>query len=570
MSDLLDKYRSSRRATENRTSPPPRRSLYPQLSSLDREKYSSDRYTNFSSATSGLRDKLANEKAQYEPVTAKYKSYSDTVNERESLLPDRLKSDYLNTRLKRSDLDDANDFKRYSRNYELDGLRKNLEAKYGLNSKEENDKHSRLFSSPIKSLNARRPRTELGSRLASHTSKDKYRISKPTTESPHNSGFLSRIVNYFTSNEHSDDNNLRESPSFLEKPRAKKVSFSDSIGRDDFDEVDEVVSRAREKERLWALENFRTLEQEHKKVLLLLEDVELENKKLKSELSKVHDAYTAKLDEIENDLFKKSVEADQLRINNERKYAEEINQLKSAQEVEISKLRKSHEKELSHLKSIHEEEVHLQKDENSKLQKKIRELDEKLFDTGFELKSASRDLDFQVRKNHEMQVEMSLRDRFRAAKLPAEEVNKYFIKSSRIEQKIEALRRVVQPPPARPQQFVKTETNIEENINTLEKMTKSFQFTGLEDCEKYYEVAHKFLTDSSNKSEEIISQLEQDSNASQSRILAEYLTLKRLNELGYKLCSVKELINDCKVLEEFKDSDANINDIYVRVKSEIF
>ncbi|KAI5949809.1 hypothetical protein KGF57_004632 [Candida theae] len=578
MSDLLDKYRSSRRAGADisaRASSPSRSSLYPRLSSLDREKYSSDRYNNTPSTTSRLRYPQSAERAPSESsFTSKYKLYSDAVKESESSISDRLKPDSSFTaRSKSNGLDEyRSESKRYTRNYELDGLKKNLEAKYGLGStRDETDRNSRLFGSPA---NSRRSRNELGGRSSnvSHTARDKYRITKPSIESPRSGGFLSRIFTYFTSNEHTDDNDTSHPSSFFEKPRVKKVSFSDSIKReDDFDEVDDVVTRAREKERTLVLENYRNLEQEHKKVLLLLEEIELENKELKSELSKVHDTYTAKLDEIENDLFDKNVVADQLRINSDRKHTEEINSLKSAQEQEISRLQKSHERELAQLKSVHEEETRLQKDENSKLQKKIRELDEKLFDTGFELKQVKRDLDIQVRKNHEMQVEMSLRDRFRAAKLPADEVNEYFIKSSRIEQKIEALRRVAETPSSsKPQQFTKTETNIEENLKTLEKMTKSFQFTELDDCEKYYESAHRFLSDSSNKAEEIISQLEQDDQSSSSQILTQYLTLKRLNELGYKLSSVKELINDCKVLKEFKDSDVDVNDIYLRVRSELF
>lgn len=578
MSDLLDKYRSSRRVNDSRTSPTYRSSLYPRLSTLDREKYTSDRYTNVSSTTNGLRDKLASEKPLYEPsVSSKYRLYSDTVKDRESFVPDRLKSDAtFALKSKRNDLNDyRSESKRYVKNHELDGLRRNLEAKYGLSStRESTGLNPRILGSPVRSFNfaQRKSNGELGRRFATSSppSRDKYRVSKPSTDSSRSSGFLSRIVNYFTSNEHADDNSPQDSSNFFERLQMKKVSFSDSTGRDDIDEVDEVVTRAREKERLLALENYRSLEQEHKKVLLLLEDVELENKRLKAELSRVHDTYTAKLDEIENDLFKKSVEADKLRTDSERKYTEEIAHLKSIHEAEASRLRKSHEKELAQLRSIHQEEVLHQKNENSKLQKKVRELDEKLFNTGFELKQVGRELELQVRKNHEMQVEMSLRDRFRAAKLPAEEVNKYFIKSSRIEQKIEALQKVVEGTLQRPQQFLKTDTNIEENLKTLEKMIKTFQFGELDDCERYYNVAHKFLTDSASKSEEIIQQLEREDSSNQSRVLSEYLTLKRLNELGYKLCSVKELINDCKVLREFKDSEADINDIYLRVKLEIF
>ncbi|KAI5970925.1 hypothetical protein CANMA_000085 [Candida margitis] len=579
MSDLLDKYRASRRANDGRISPPSRSALYPRLSSLDREGYTSDRYTDVSSSTAGLRDKLASERTRYQPsVVSKYDLYSDAVKDRGVSFSDGVKLDSsFATRLGRNDLDDKRTkTKPHGRNYELDGLRKNLEAKYGLASNEATERSSRILGSPLKPLNAaqRRSRNEISRRFADSSpyTRDKYKVTKPATETPHSNGFLSRIVHYFTSNEHNDYDGAKDSSNsdYLDNHRGKRVSFSDDIGRDDFDEVDEVVTRAREKERLLALENFRSLEREHKKVLSLLEDIQLENKKLKSELSRVHDTFTAKLDEIENDLFNKTVEADQLRVNSERKHTEEITQLKAAHEAEVLRLRKSNEKELTQLKSIHEEEVRQLKDENSTLHKRIRELDERLFDTGFELKQAGQELDLQVRKNREIQVEMSLRDRFRAAKLPAEEVNDYFIKSSRIEQKIEKLRKQVESPSPKPQQFLKTDTNIEENLRALEKMTKSFQFSGLGDCERYYEVAHKFLTDASNKSEDTIQQLELDNESNPSRILSEYLTLKKLNELSYRLCSVKELINDCIVLSEFKDSDANINDIYLRVKSEIF
>lgn len=582
MSELLDKYRSSRRVNEGRTSPPLRSSLYPRLSPLNRDKYTTDWYANISSSTTGLRDKLVDEKMQHKP-SSKYEFYSDSINNNASSLSDRLRSDsFPIARVGTDDRKDAvNESRRHGKNHELERLRKNLEAKYGLHStKEETERSSRLtgssriIGSPIKSFNHSqgRPRSEFGRKYADlPPSKDKYRVTKPSTVSPQGSGFLSRIVNYFTSNDHNEYDDAKDSSnSDLDRLRVKKVSFHDDVGRGDIDEVDEVVSRASERERLLALENYRSLEQEHKRVLLLLEDIELEKDKLKSELNRVHDTYAAKLDEIENDLFNKTVEADKLRIDSERKYNDEFNQLKSAHEVEVSRLRNTHEKELTQLKTIHQEEVAELKNDNSKLQKKIRELDEKAFDTGFELKQVKRELDIQIRKNHEMQVEMSLRDRFRAAKLPSEEVNEYFIRSSRIEQKIDLLQKEGKNPPSKAKQFKKTESNIEENLKTLERMTRTFQFEELDDCEKYYDVAHKFLNDSAARSEEIIQQLETSDLLDPSRVLLEYMTLKRLNELSYKLCSVKELINDCKVLREFKDSDADVNDIYLRVKLEIF
>ncbi|KAI5957375.1 hypothetical protein KGF54_000303 [Candida jiufengensis] len=540
MSDLLNKYREPRSNNGVLRSSPARRvsSLYPKLSSLDRDRSDSlnqDRYRT----TSRLRNEEVINDRSYRPSTTSslaqkynYSSQSRINN------PSTFQSDSFASRIRKYDLDDN----------------------IGNSSTE---KPSRYLGSPIRTLNGSVRRRD-PSYNKNILSTDNYRISKPS-QPTHGNGFLSKLVNFFTANEDEYDES-EGSKYFIKSP--KKVSF------DKFDEVDEVINRGKLREQEEEMENYRTLKRDHDEILSQLQNEKYENTKLYSELQN----YKLKFNEIENELFNKNVEIDQIQI----KHRKEIDKLNQDFDDENNRLKAFYEKNLKTLETtieknnhLHEQQSKTQKQEITSLEKKIQELDEKLFDINFELKQQTKELNAQISKNNSIQVEMSLKERFKSSKLSEEEVNKYFINSSKIEQEIEKINQKIGNhylnESAILSNFQKTESNIERNLKILNDMIQSFNFNQLSSCERYYDQAFEFLNSTSSSLNESIGELKQSNNIDYELLLTEYLSLKRLNELSYRLCNVKELINDCKILKEFTANDnIDIHNIYFKIKNEMF
>ncbi|KAI5961856.1 uncharacterized protein KGF55_003827 [Candida pseudojiufengensis] len=542
MSDLLNKYRESRASNGVLRSSPARRvsSLYPKLSSLDRDTsdyLDHDHYRR----TSRLRSEEHENDRSYRPTTTSSiaDKYNFTSQPRRRTTSTTNPQESFATRKRRYDLDDTN-----SKTTER------ISGKY--------------LGSPIRSINNTIRRRD-PSYTRSSVISDNYRISKPSTPS-HGNGFLSKLVNFFTANGDEEDQ-AESSEYFLKSP--KKVSFDKKF---DFDEVDEVINRGKLREKEEELEKYRILQRDHQKLLTQLENENYEKKKLNSELQNLK----IKNDVLENDLFNKNVEIDQL-VN---KHRQELERLNNGFELEYKKLQTLYNKNLKELESTieknnhqHEQTSNTQRQEITKLENKIHELDEKLFDTNFELKQQTKELNSQISRNNSIQIEMSLKDRFKSSK--EEEINNYYLNSSKIDQEIRKLQNKIGNNNDFPTQstiFQKTENNIEQNLKILNEMIQHLNFNQLDKCENYYDKAYEFINSNTKELEDIIKSLKQSSNPDLESILIEYLNLKKLNELNYHLSDVKELINDCKILRDFvKDYDldtVDLAEIYCKIKSE--
>ncbi|KAI3406931.2 hypothetical protein KGF56_000223 [Candida oxycetoniae] len=479
-------------------------------------------------------------------------------------------------------------------------------------------RRSRMYDdSPIKTLNeslrkTRPSNVSLNRILGSSDSliNGRYKVSKPTNSKHTNkkNGFISRIFNYLTANDDDDDENDDDDDDDNEyeyvadvageygeeekqnKGEAKRgfaergVKFRDGKRsyNKEYDEVDEAIALRKETERQSTIAQLREVQKEHRKLSAQLINEQRENKRLVRERERIEEQlslrtnhYEKRINMLENELFEKNVELDKSVSQGEVQRKADINRLEREHEETILSLQKEHQKELHRLDEAHQETVRILQQENTELEEKNRELDEKLFNTNFELQQVKKELATQTQRSNAIQVEVSLRDRLRQARLTESEINHYYAKSSRIEHEIAKLADKVHTTP-KGKDYAKTASHIEETLASLENIVETLDFEELENIETYYNSAQEFLTTSVSECESLIQGLSTNNNNNTNpkknyfRLLNEYYSLKRLNELSFKLLYVKELLQECKILKEFSDTDIDIREIYKRVKVESF
>ncbi|CAK9437567.1 uncharacterized protein LODBEIA_P19450 [Lodderomyces beijingensis] len=630
MSDLLDRFKDSRRSATFRE---PISSLYPRISGFDRETATTNvrRGREADTELSPVRRngvRFADAVPELEPTNwrKKYGEYTRSPKHELETAPrsasTRDETSFAARMRKYEDLGIAGGDGSSNTTNKYTSRRRNSPSKF--QSKQSRSSLLDSTTRPSKEIDSR-SRLSLLRRASSlkdsPVSIDRYRISKPphkSSPSDSKNGLLSKIFNFFQGNEdEEEDENEREAEvegNNLRRYTRTVADEADDYDYDDFshstrkartlrlknrydedlDEVDAAISRSKQLERVETekqqLEKkYRDLQREYKAVADQVEDERQEKTKLALEHKRVTQTYEARIEEykakiiryeeqiteLENELFNKNVQLDKFTSQSERKFKQQVSQIEEEYETKARATKLEHEKEVNELRDFFTKQVEGAKQRNHELEAKLESMDKQLFDTGFELKQFQRDLQHLTEKNSSIQLEISLRERFRQARTSQSDLNHLYAKSSHIENEIAKLEKRNHSSGKQQQlsakDYQKTQTNIDKTVSHLNEMIDNLEFDGLADCEAYCSNVDEFLSNKVLEVENLISNLQLSTHRDNTQvILTEYLHLQRLLELCLKVLNVKQLVSNCKILKEFSNNPAiDVKSIYTQVKAEI-
>ncbi|CAI5756196.1 unnamed protein product [Candida verbasci] len=437
------------------------------------------------------------------------------------------------------------------------------------------------LGSPIKNLNGSSSRRDkvkerhssLYKTLNSSDLIDKYRISKNGKSKADNGGILSKLVNYFTHNENEEDfNNLHQSARKalnLNSPKRDRYTSRMGVFNDDNDKVDELINHTKELEHKNTINRIKSLELELRESKKIIIEEREENEKLNNELKDIDASYMKRLKILEQ-------ENESLRTS-EYKYKQDLQELKKHYDDEISNILETHELELNKLEQVHLKQLSKFKNTDSELITKINTLEETIFDLNFESNQLKKENEKLHLKSINLEIELSLKDKLRISMISDNELDLLYKESSKIDFEIDKLEKEKLESSIDKDYFAnkysKTETNIENIKIKLENITKTLNFEEFTECETYIQSATNYISNMKLKCNNNIKSISNTSSSSSSsnvkKLLIEYNTLKRLNQLSLNLLQTKELLKDCKILQEYKDSSVDIIDIYCKIKREI-
>ncbi|EGW33768.1 uncharacterized protein SPAPADRAFT_64997 [Spathaspora passalidarum NRRL Y-27907] len=579
MSSLLDKYQRSRKLGYN-----PRNngeSLYPTLSDhndknpVTTSSFSKpDRYNDvrpdraYRDVSPIVRDRV--------PLRDPLKSWSSYNKEpailstRTTTTSERFAKNYSETKPFRSQLNEE----RYSRKLTNDDLKSKYNStyfdsrssKYGVDrvnqsiyasarARDYYTKRDTGLGSPIKSLNSPLDSTKRKSKSlykvlgSTPIRSGDYRITK-TPRKKHNvqesPGILSRLYKYFSKPGESDDvkilKNSARNVLHIDPVAEKKVAFhepAESVRtrrQFEFDSEKDVVDEA--------IRHSKELSIEHQRFKALQQQYNRLEEELKHEIS-----------------------------NNEKlveQFIKDTDDLKIKYEQEKAQLQETIE--------LLNAEIRTKDDKAKEIVQQLEYSEHEKYDLELRLDDLTKELDAQVEKNKIIRTEMELRERLKSKLENDTILHGIYKESAQIEEKIHKL---IQEYPAEElpvsllesnaaNKYQRTEENINNALTDLKEFTLSLADTDFEPYDKFYDKVENFLNNAKSKIWNLIDPIAESSGSRNyyEKMLSNLFCLKRLNTLSYKSAQVKNLINDCKILDEYKTSGVDVSAIYQNITQE--
>ncbi|RLV91561.1 Beta-glucosidase 2 [Spathaspora sp. JA1] len=554
-------------------------SLYPTLSDInDRDTVSNSIADKYSSTTYPGKDKSP---VLREPTSKLPLRSWDTYNKDRADLwagknatserfSDKLDTKKFSTDLNRDTYTSRipdDDFKsKYSRNY-----LENRSASYGVDKTDQSNytnptryysaaKRDSTLGSPIKSLNSslesnKRKNRSLYKVLGSTPLKP--RVDHKITKLPRKKhsmdaspGILSRLYSYFTNPGEDDDVKMLKNSArnilHIDPVTEKKVAFddrTDSIrSRRQFeidsekDAVDEAIRRSKERERNLENERLKNLEYER------LKNLEKLNNRLEVELRQ--------------------------EVLNKENVVREYDNLKSKYEQETSQLQEM-------IESLKTEIITKEKKERKQMEE-LKNFEHEKYRMELALGEVKKELEIQLQKNKTIPIEVELRVKLKSVRLGNDvQLNPLYIEFAQICKRINDLEQEYRAK-------YSTEPEVQETLITkqIQRVDKKFDVASselknyteslenqaiLEPYENFFGECVRYLDKNRTKIWKFIDSLvetETPDSRNYKEMFANLHCLKSLNNLSRRLVELKELLNDCKILEEFKTSGVDVPKIY--------